>query len=122
MKFDEMNVEELQARQAEIAGMDTESATTEELEERANELEAIQAELKAREERAAAEDCRHQPDGGIVVHLVSHVGAVADHELALLDVLRFADGLDAVAFGQKLRTQFRQILLFNCAEPRLERF
>ena len=60
MKFDEMNVEELQARQAEIAGMDTDSATTEELEERANELEAIQAELKAREERAAAEEALRQ--------------------------------------------------------------
>ena len=60
MKFDEMNVEELQARQAEIAGMDTDSATTEELEERANELEAIQAELKVREERAAAEEALRQ--------------------------------------------------------------
>ena len=60
MKFDEMNVEQLEARQAEIAGMDTDSATTEELEERANELEAIQAELKAREERAAAEEALRQ--------------------------------------------------------------
>jgi len=60
MKFDEMSVEELEARRAEIAGMDTDSATTEELEERANELEAIQAELKAREERAAAEEALRQ--------------------------------------------------------------
>ena len=60
MKFDEMNVEQLEARQAEIAGMDTEGATTEELEARANELEAIQAELKAREERAAAEEAMRQ--------------------------------------------------------------
>jgi HK97 family phage major capsid protein len=53
MKFDEMNVEQLEARQAEIAGMDTESATTEELEERANELEAIRNELQARIDAAA---------------------------------------------------------------------
>ena len=53
MKFDEMNVEQLEARQAELAGMDTEGATTEELEARADELEAIQAELRAREEAAA---------------------------------------------------------------------
>ena len=60
MKFDEMNVEQLEARQAELAGMDTEGATTKELEERANELEAIKAELKAREERAAAEEALRQ--------------------------------------------------------------
>ena len=53
MKFDEMNVEQLEARQTELAGMDTESATTEELEERANELEAIKAELEARAAAAA---------------------------------------------------------------------
>ena len=60
MNLTEMNVEELEARQAEIAGMDTESATTEELEERADELEAIKNELKAREERAAAEEALRQ--------------------------------------------------------------
>ena len=61
MKFDEMNVEQLEARQAEIAGMDTEGATTEELEERANELEAIKAELNAREAAAAkAEEIRQE--------------------------------------------------------------
>ena len=52
MKFDEMNVEQLEARQAELAGMAVEGATTEELEERANELEAIKAELEAREQAA----------------------------------------------------------------------
>ena len=55
MKFDEMNVEQLEARQAEIAGMDTEAVPTDELEERANELEAIKAELEARRQAAAAE-------------------------------------------------------------------
>ena len=50
--FTEMNVEQLEARQAELAGMPTEEATTEELEARANELEAIKAELEAREEAA----------------------------------------------------------------------
>jgi len=53
MKFDEMNVEQLEARRTELAGMETEGATTEELEERANELEAIKAELEARAEAAA---------------------------------------------------------------------
>lgn len=61
MKFDDWNVEQLEARKAELAGMDTESATTEELEERANELEAIKAELEAREMAAkAAEETRQE--------------------------------------------------------------
>ena len=60
MNLTELNVEQLEARQTELAGMDTDSATTEELEERANELEAIKAELKAREERAAAEEALRQ--------------------------------------------------------------
>ena len=49
----EKTVEELEARQAEIAGMETEGAETEEIEARANELEAIRNELETR--RAAAE-------------------------------------------------------------------
>ena len=53
MKFDEMNVEELQARQAELAGMGLEG-TTEELEARADELEAIKEELQKRANAAAA--------------------------------------------------------------------
>ena len=53
MKFDEMTVEELEARQAEIAGMSTEEATTEEIDARAAELEAIRAELQARANAAA---------------------------------------------------------------------
>jgi len=52
MKFDEMNVEELQARQAELAGMGLEG-TTAELEARADELEAIQEELQKRANAAA---------------------------------------------------------------------
>ena len=59
--FTEMNVEQLEARQTELAGMDTEGVATEELEERANELEAIKAELNAREEAAAkAEELRQE--------------------------------------------------------------
>ena len=53
MKFDEMNVEQLEARQAELAGLPTDEVSTDELEERANELEAIKAELEARAEAAA---------------------------------------------------------------------
>jgi len=52
MNLDEMNVEELQARQAELAGMGLEG-TTEELEARADELEAIQEELQKRANAAA---------------------------------------------------------------------
>ncbi len=55
MKFDEMTVEQLEARQAEIAGMETDGAATEELEARSAELEAIKAELEARAQKAAEE-------------------------------------------------------------------
>ena len=55
MKFDEMTVEQLETRRAEIAGMETEGVATEELETRANELEAIKAELEARKQKAAEE-------------------------------------------------------------------
>ena len=51
----EKSVEELEARQAEIAGMETEGVETDEIEARANELEAIQAELEARKQKAAEE-------------------------------------------------------------------
>ena len=65
MKFDELSVEQLEARQAEIAGMETEGATTEEIEERANELEAIKAELAARAEAARqAEENRKAVENG----------------------------------------------------------
>ena len=58
MNFDEMNVEQLEARQTELAAMGTEG-TTEELEARASELEAIRAELEARKAAAeAAEELR----------------------------------------------------------------
>ena len=53
MKFDEMNVEQLEARQAELAGMPTDEATTDELEERAGEIEAIRDELQKRANEAA---------------------------------------------------------------------
>ena len=51
----EKSVEELEARQAEIAGMEIEGVETEEIEARAGELEAIQAELEARKQKAAEE-------------------------------------------------------------------
>jgi len=61
MKFDEMNVEQLESRQAELRAMPVdESVPTEELEARVSELEAIQNELNAREERAAAEEALRQ--------------------------------------------------------------
>ena len=55
MKFDEMTVEQLEARQAEIAGENQEEMTTEDIEARAGELEAIKAELEARKQKAAEE-------------------------------------------------------------------
>ena len=55
MKFDEMSVEELETRQAEIAGMETDGTDTEELEKRAAELEAIKAELETRRQAEALE-------------------------------------------------------------------
>ena len=55
MNLTEMTREQLETRQAEIAGMETEGVATEELETRANELEAIKAELEARKQKAAEE-------------------------------------------------------------------
>ena len=55
MKFDEMTVDQLEARQAEIAGENQEELTTEDIEARASELEAIKAELEARKQKAAEE-------------------------------------------------------------------
>ena len=55
MNLTEKTVEELETRQAEIAGMETEGVETEEIEARANELEAIKAELEARRQKAAKE-------------------------------------------------------------------
>ena len=54
-ELNEKTVEELETRQAEIAGMETEGVETEEIEARANELEAIKAELEARRQKAAEE-------------------------------------------------------------------
>ena len=51
----EKTVEELETRQAEIAGMETDGAQTEELEARAGELEAIRDELETRKAKAAEE-------------------------------------------------------------------
>lgn len=56
----EKSVEELEARQAEIAGMETEGVETEEIESRANELESIQAELEARKQAAAEKAAAEQ--------------------------------------------------------------
>ena len=50
--FDEMNVEQLEARQLEIASEDHEGMSTEEIEARANELESIKTELEARKKAA----------------------------------------------------------------------
>ena len=56
MNLTEKTVEELEARMAEIAGMETENAETEEIEARANELTAIKAEVDARKAKAAEEE------------------------------------------------------------------
>jgi len=56
----EKTVEELEARQAEIAGMEIDGVDTEEIEARASELEAIKAELEARKTAAAAKAAEEQ--------------------------------------------------------------
>ena len=62
----EKTVEELEARAAEIAGMETEGATTDEIEARANELQTIKEELEARKRAAAeAEETRKMVAEGI---------------------------------------------------------
>ena len=61
----EKSVEELEARQAEIAGLETEGVETEEIEARANELENIKFELEARRKAAAeAEEARKAVENG----------------------------------------------------------
>ena len=61
----EKTVEELEARQAEIAGENREEMTTETIEERAHELEAIKAELEARKAAALkAEEERKAVEAG----------------------------------------------------------
>ncbi len=55
MKFDEMTVDQLEARQAEIAGMETEGVEPDEMDRRSDELETIKAELEARRQKAAEE-------------------------------------------------------------------
>ena len=65
MNLTEKTVEELEARQAEIAGENREEMTTETIEERAHELEAIKAELEARKAAAAAaEEARKAVENG----------------------------------------------------------
>ena len=65
MKFDEMTVEQLEARQVEIAGMETEGVVPEELDKRSEELEAIKAELEARKAAALkAEEERKAVEAG----------------------------------------------------------
>jgi len=65
MKFDEMTVEQLEARQVEIAGMETEGVVPEELDKRSEELEAIKAELEARKAAAMkAEEERKAVEAG----------------------------------------------------------
>ena len=61
----EKTVEELEARQAEIAGENRDEMTTEDIEARAGELEAIQAELEARRQAAIeAEEARKAVENG----------------------------------------------------------
>lgn len=64
--FTDMNAEQLEARQCELAGMPTDdSVATEDMEARANELEAIQTELATRKQAAReAEELRDQIANG----------------------------------------------------------
>ena len=61
----EKTVEELEARQAEIAGMETEGVSADEIEARADELQAIRDELEARRRAAEeAEEARKAVENG----------------------------------------------------------
>ena len=60
MNLIEKTVEELETRQAEIAGMETEGVETDEIEARAAELEAIRDELQARANAAAKAEAERQ--------------------------------------------------------------
>ena len=65
MNLTEKTVEELESRQAEIAEENRDEMTTEDIEARANELEAIKAELEARKKAAAeAEETRQKVADG----------------------------------------------------------
>lgn len=67
IELKDRSIEELETRQAEIAGMETEGATTEDLEARANELEAIKAELENRAQAAKkAEETREKIAQGLL--------------------------------------------------------
>ena len=55
MEIKDLTIEQLEARQAEISGMETDGVSAEDLEKRADELEAIKAELEARKAKAAEE-------------------------------------------------------------------
>ena len=104
MKFDEMNVEQLEARQAELAGMPTDDVSTDELEARADELEAIQAELMAREEAAKA--------------LVERLGA-SSRDVMLVFFGKDVPQEEAESLVADLQSQYKnlEIMLNNGAQP-----
>ena len=95
MKFDEMTVEELETRQAEIAGMETEGAAAEEIETRADELEAIKAELQAREDAAAeAEETRQKIADGLGETREEHQ---EEKKMDVMEIRNSAEYIDAYA-------------------------
>jgi len=114
MKFDELNVEQLEARQAELAGMGTEGVTTEDLEARAGELEAIKAELEARraaaaEEARKAEEAAHEEGEKIIKEERKMSFEIHTHE--------YRDAFLKKLQGKELTAEERQAVTATAAIP-----
>ena len=114
----EKSVEELEARQAEIADMETEGVDTEEIESRANELEAIKAELEARKEAAAkAEEARKAVENGAgkTKEEITEVKKMTVEELRNSPeyVKAYADYLKSELIGKPDDTELRKLMTEN---------
>ena len=122
MKFDEMTVDELQARQAELAGMDTEGATTEELEERAGEIEAIRDELQARANAAAKAEEERQKIAESNLNPVIKEFKMEDKKMEnrfAIDTPEFREAFLKNLQGKELTAEERAAVTATAAIPRV---
>ena len=95
MKFDEMTVEQLETRQAEIAAENQEEMDTETIEARAGELESIRAELEARKAAAAkAEEERQKVAQGMGETKEEHQ---EEKRMEISEIRNSAEYIDAYA-------------------------
>ena len=96
MKFDEMTVEQLDTRQAEIAAENQEEMDTETIEARAGELESIRAELEARKAAAAkAEEERQKVAQGMGETKEEH--KQEEKRMEISEIRNSAEYIDAYA-------------------------